>query len=101
MAGSERKYPAHVRLISTTDLKGNITYANQEFCDVAGYSQEELLGQPHNIVRHPDLPAAAFADLWQNLNQDKPWIGMVKNRCKNGDYYWVDAYATPILEHAI
>ncbi|WP_051560197.1 methyl-accepting chemotaxis protein [Marinobacterium jannaschii] len=98
MAGAERKYPADVRLISTTDLKGNITYANREFCEVAGYSEEELLGQPHNIVRHPDLPAAAFADMWQHLNQDRPWIGMVKNRCKNGDYYWVQAYVMPMFD---
>lgn len=98
MANSERLYPADIRLISTTDLHGNITYANREFCDVAGFTEEELLGKPHNMVRHPDMPKAAFADLWQHLKADKPWIGLVKNRCKNGDYYWVQAYVMPVFD---
>lgn len=91
----ERDFPESSRLISTTTLSGCITYANQNFIDISGYSREELVGKPHNIVRHPDMPAAAFADLWSNLNADKPWLGAVKNRCKNGDYYWVLAYVTP------
>lgn len=94
--GRERVYPADVRLISTTDLEGRITYANPDFCDVAGYSEAELRGQHHNIVRHPDMPKAAFADLWSHLNAGKPWMGMVKNRCKNGDFYWVQAYVMPL-----
>lgn len=91
----ERDFPEGTSLISTTTLSGCITYANQNFIDISGYSREELVGQPHNIVRHPDMPAAAFADLWANLKEDKPWLGAVKNRCKNGDYYWVLAYVTP------
>lgn len=97
--GKERKFPDSVRLISTTDLQGNITYANPEFCDIAGYSIEELVGQPHSIVRHADMPPGAFADLWQHAKDDKPWMGMVKNRCKNGDYYWVQAYVTPLYDN--
>lgn len=87
-----------VQLVSTTDTNGDITYANSEFCQVAGFSLEEMIGQHHNIVRHPDMPKAAFADLWAHLKAKKPWRGIVKNRCKNGGYYWVDAYVTPIYE---
>jgi len=86
-------------IVSTTDLKGIITLVNEEFVRVSGYSREELLGQPHNLVRHPDMPPAAFADLWTTIEAGKPWNGMVKNRCKNGDFYWVDANVTPIREH--
>lgn len=85
-------------LISTTDKTGVITYANPEFCRIAGYTLEELVGQNHSIVRHPDMPAAAFKDLWQKLKSGLPWRGVVKNRCKDGRYYWVDAFITPIFE---
>lgn len=95
---SEHCYSDDIRLISTTDLSGRITYANKHFVDICGYSSEELIGQPHNIVRHPDMPKEAFADLWQHLKSDKPWMGMVKNRCKNGDYYWVRAYVTALYD---
>ncbi|RTE67470.1 PAS domain S-box protein [Amphritea opalescens] len=91
----EREVPETRRLISTTSLSGSIIYANQNFIDISGFSREELIGQPHNLVRHPDMPSAAFADLWSNLKADKPWLGAVKNRCKNGDFYWVLAYITP------
>ena len=86
-------------LVSTTDLRGVITYANQEFCAIAGYSPEELMGKNHNIVRHPDMPKAAFKEMWTILKQGHSWRGMVKNRCKDGRYYWVDAFVTPIFEH--
>lgn len=86
------------QLVSTTDLKGVITYSNEAFAQVAEYSQQELLGQNHSIVRHQDMPKAAFADMWQNLKQGKAWRGIVKNRTKSGGYYWVDAYVTPIYE---
>ena len=86
-------------IVSKTDLKGIITYANQTFMDISGYSREELFGKNHNIVRHPDMPAEAFAWLWDTIKQDIPWRGVVKNRCKNGDFYWVEAYVTPIKEN--
>ncbi len=85
-------------IVSTTDLKGAVTYANADFLRISGYSEEELLGKNHNIIRHPDMPPAAFSDLWQTLKAGKSWMGIVKNRCKNGDYYWVDAYVTPMFE---
>lgn len=85
-------------LVSTTDTKGIITSANVEFVRLSGFTEQELIGQPHNIVRHPDMPQAAFADLWATVKAGKPWHGMVKNRCKNGDFYWVDANVTPILD---
>jgi PAS domain S-box-containing protein len=94
----EQKYDKNIRLISTTDIHGNITYANSDFCNVAGYNLEELVGKPHNLVRHPSMPAAAFKDLWGHAKADKPWMGMVKNRCKNGDHYWVKAYVTPLTD---
>ncbi|MFA6441652.1 MAG: methyl-accepting chemotaxis protein [Sterolibacterium sp.] len=86
-------------IVSKTDLKGQITYINRDFLEISGFSESELIGQPHNIVRHPDMPAEAFEDLWQTLKAGRPWIGLVKNRCKNGDYYWVDAHATPLVEN--
>ncbi len=98
LSAKEISYSAKEQLVSTTDLRGVITYANPIFCEVAGYTAQELNQKNHNIVRHPDMPSAAFADLWGNLKAGKHWRGMVKNRCKNGGYYWVDAYVTPIVE---
>jgi PAS domain S-box-containing protein len=97
-SNTERTFSSSEQLVSITDLQGRIIYANDEFCAVAGYSKEELVGQHHNIVRHPSMPKAAFADLWKKLKQEDSWRGMVKNKCKNGDYYWVDAYVTPLKE---
>jgi aerotaxis receptor len=99
VTGKTRNYSQDVRIVSLTDTKGIITHVNQDFTDVAGFSHDELLKQNHNIVRHPDMPPAAFADLWNTLKQNQPWIGIVKNRCKNGDHYWVNAYATPVFEN--
>ncbi len=82
-------------VVSKTDLKGTITYVNRPFLEISGYSDEELIGQPHNIIRHPDMPEAAYRDLWKTLQSGRPWRGLVKNRCKNGDYYWVEANANP------
>ncbi len=95
----ERTFPAQQRLISTTDTKGQITYCNDAFVEISGYAQNELIGSPHNIVRHPDVPSAVFQHMWETLKKGKPWMGIVKNRCKNGDHYWVNAYATPVLEN--
>ncbi|MGE0079855.1 MAG: methyl-accepting chemotaxis protein [Thiohalomonadaceae bacterium] len=86
-------------LVSTTDTKGIITEANAAFSRVSGFSHEELLGRNHNLVRHPDMPPAAFEDLWNTLKRGLPWMGIVKNRAKNGDHYWVDAYVAPITEN--
>ncbi len=96
LTGKAVSIPSNRRLISTTDLKGVITYANDDFVAVSGFTREELIGQQHCIVRHPFMPKAAFGDLWKTVSQDKAWRGVVVNRCKNGDYYWVDAYITPI-----
>lgn len=89
---------AGMSIVSTTDLLGNINYVNPYFIEVSGFSREELLGASQNIVRHPDMPAQAFADLWQTIQAGKPWSGMLKNRCKNGDFYWVLANVTPVIE---
>ena len=86
-------------IVSKTDLKGVITYVNPDFVEASGFSEKELLGQPHNILRHPDMPEEAFADMWNTLKAGKPWTGIVKNRRKNGDYYWVVANATPVYEN--
>ncbi|MDO8770496.1 MAG: methyl-accepting chemotaxis protein [Burkholderiaceae bacterium] len=90
--------PRDQTLVSVTDLKGRITYCNAAFIAVSGYAKEELLGQPHNIVRHPDMPEEAFRDLWATIQSKRPWTGLVKNRRKSGDYYWVNANATPMLD---
>ena len=83
-------------IVSETDAKGMITYANDEFCLVAGYTKDELIGKPHNIVRHLDMPKVAFEDLWKTINTGKIWNGIVKNKTKTGDFYWVNATAYPI-----
>jgi aerotaxis receptor len=83
-------------LMSITDPKGRIVHCNAAFVQASGYSLDELLGQPHNIIRHPDMPAAAFADLWKTIQQSEPWSMLVKNRRKNGDHYWVSANVIPL-----
>ena len=85
-------------IVTRTDPDSRITYANQAFLDSSGYSLEECMGQPQNIVRHPDMPKEAFADLWRTIRARKPWTGLVKNRRKNGGFYWVRANVTPIIE---
>jgi len=85
-------------LISKTDTKGIITYCNEVFMRIAGFEEHELLGKNHNMVRHPDMPPEAFQDLWDTVREGKEWHGLVKNRCANGDYYWVDATVTPDVD---
>ena len=92
----EFAFPPGETLVSVTDLKGRITYCNPSFIAVSGYSREELQGQPHNLVRHPDMPADAFRDMWETIQSGLPWTGLVKNRRKDGDHYWVQANATPM-----
>ena len=92
----EVDYTASQVLISSTDLKGQITFANEDFSRIAKFDQDELLHQSHNIVRHPDMPKAAFADLWATVKQNKVWTGYVKNRTKDGGYYWVYATVYPM-----
>ncbi len=95
---TEYRFPENQRLISSTDRRGNIEYVNNAFLEVSGFSHDELIGAPHNIVRHPDMPPAVYENMWQTISQGKPWMGLVKNRRKNGDYYWVSAYVTPIFD---
>jgi methyl-accepting chemotaxis protein/aerotaxis receptor len=95
---TETEYPVsdETLIVSRTDLKGKLNYFNEDFLSAAGFTSDELMGQPHNIVRHPDMPPEAFQNLWDTLKAGKPWLGAVKNRRKNGDYYWVLATASPI-----
>ena len=98
---SNTEYPIgdDTLILSTTDTKGRITFINQTFIEVSGFSEDELIGKAHNIVRHPDMPPEAFEDLWKTLKAGKPWTGLVKNRRKNGDFYWVLGNATPLIKN--
>lgn len=98
VTGKEYPFPKGCTLVSTTDIKGRILYCNPMFIEVSGYSKEELLGQPHNLIRHPDMPEEAFRDMWQTISSGRPWSAPVKNRRKNGDHYWVMANATPLMK---
>lgn len=85
-------------IVSQTDTKGVITYANRKFCEVSGYSRDELVGEPHNILRHPDMPADVFAKMWDTIKDGQAWNGLVKNLRKDGRYYWVDTEILPIKD---
>lgn len=95
----EYQFPAEQMLVSMTDTKGIITHCNHAFVEVSGFEYDELIGQNHNLVRHPDMPPAAYKDMWSTIGHGHPWTGLVKNRRKNGDHYWVQANVTPILEN--
>jgi len=95
----EYQFPASETLLSTTDLQGTTTYANAAFVRTSGYAAQELLGQPHNLIRHPDMPVEAFADMWRTLKDGQSWRAVVKNRRQNGDHYWVCANAAPMRRH--
>lgn len=93
----EFDYPADELLMSTTDSQGRITHCNAAFERVSGYTMQELMGQPHNLVRHPDMPPEAFKDMWSTIGHGRSWKGLVKNRRKDGSFYWVVAHVTPIV----
>jgi aerotaxis receptor len=97
MAVGEIELDTKSFLVSETDEKGRIRFANDDFCNVAGYSREELIGKPHNIVRHSDMPKVAFEDLWKTIRQGKIWKGFVKNIAKDGRFYWVYATVAPFI----
>jgi len=92
-------YPSDQMLVSTTDTKGNIAHCNHAFVAVSGFTYDELIGQSHNLVRHPDMPPEAHKDMWQTIGRGRPWTGMIKNRRKNGEHYWVQANVTQILDN--
>jgi aerotaxis receptor len=94
-SGEEIVLDEYAFLVSETDEKGKIRFANDDFCKIAGYSVDELIGKPHNIVRHPDMPKAAFKDLWDTIQKGDIWTGYVKNKTKDGGYYWVYATVYP------
>lgn len=96
---NEKPYPKGQYLVSKTDLRGVITYANDAFVELSGFTRDELISQNHNLVRHPDMPRQAFEDLWRTVKTGQPWRGIVKNRAKDGDYYWVDAFVVPIRKN--
>jgi aerotaxis receptor len=97
ITGKEYDFPADATLMSSTDTQSHITYANEAFIKVSGFERDELIAQPHNMVRHPDMPREAFADMWQTLQSGMSWTALVKNRRKDGDHYWVRANATPVI----
>jgi aerotaxis receptor len=101
VTGRNVDFAPDANILSTTDLTSAITYANQDFIDISGYTRDELLGAPHNTLRHPDMPPEAFAHMWQTLKGGRSWMGMVQNRCKNGDHYWVSAYASPVTRDGV
>jgi aerotaxis receptor len=96
VTGREAHLSSQDEIVSSSNLRGDIEYCNDTFCRISGYNREELISQPHNILRHPQMPPQAFGMLWSALKSGQPWMGIVKNRCKNGDHYWVDAYVTPL-----
>jgi aerotaxis receptor len=95
----ETEVPSDELIISRTDLDGFITYANDTFCDISGYNEDELIGKPHNIVRHPDMPSTVFKELWETLQSEKQWSGIVKNMRKDGGYYWIEAIVSGVYKN--
>ena len=94
----ETEYPIGRLIVSYTDITGILLHANQAFVDISGYTKEELIGQPQNILRHPDMPKAAFKGMWDTIQSGKTWYGYVKNLCKDGSYYWVYATVVPSFD---
>ncbi len=94
----EIEVPTEGLIVSHTDLRGIITYANETFQNISGYAKEELIGKPHNILRHPDMPSSLFENLWNTIKDGKIWSGYVKNKTKNGGYYWVYAQVSSLFD---
>ncbi|MDO8454836.1 MAG: PAS domain-containing protein [Sulfurimonas sp.] len=97
----ETVVPEHELIISRTDLKGNITYANETFCEISGYEERELLGQPHSMVRHPDMPSSVFKELWQFIQDERQWTGVIKNIRKDRGFYWVKAIVSGVYKDGV
>ncbi|AOP32443.1 chemotaxis protein [Leptospira tipperaryensis] len=97
----EIQIPPKAVLISRTDIKGRISYVSQDFADISGFSEKEMLGEPHNLIRHPDVPPYVYQEMWETIQSGNPWNGVVKNRAKSGDHYWVDATITPVMSDGI
>ncbi|EMO90355.1 PAS domain S-box protein [Leptospira noguchii str. 2001034031] len=97
----EIKVPINSVLISRTDTKGKISYVSQDFANISGFSEEEMLGEPHNLIRHPDVPSEIFREMWETIKNGNPWSGIIKNRAKSGDYYWVDATVTSVMNEGV
>jgi len=95
----ETEVPEEEIIISRTDLQGNITYVNETFAEMSGYEVEELIGKPHNIVRHPDMPSSVFAELWESIQNKKQWTGIVKNMRKDSGFYWVKAIVSGVYKN--
>jgi len=95
---TEIKLSKNTMIVSETNSKGKIIYANDDFCKIAGFTKDELIGQHHNMVRHSDMPKAAFKDLWDTIQKGQTWKGIVKNRTKDGGFYWVNATAYPVTK---
>ena len=95
----ETEVPDEELIISRTDLNGMITYANETFCEISGYDEDELIGKAHNLVRHPDMPSAAFSDLWETIKNKKQWTGVVKNLRKDKGFYWVNAIVSGVYKN--
>ncbi|EMJ96253.1 PAS domain S-box protein [Leptospira kirschneri str. JB] len=101
ITNQEIKVPINSVLISRTDMKGRISYVSQDFANISGFSEEEMLGEPHNLIRHPDVPPEIFREMWETIKNGNPWSGIVKNRTKSGDHYWVDATVTPVMSEGV
>lgn len=97
----ETEVPHDEVIVSRTDLKGNITFANDLFCEISGYTPEELLGKPHNIVRHPDMPKAVYKEMWDTIKEQKQWTGIVKNMRKDKGFYWVRAIVSGVYKDGV
>ncbi|EMN51116.1 PAS domain S-box protein [Leptospira interrogans str. L1207] len=101
ITSQEITIPINSVLISRTDIKGRISYVSQDFANISGFSEEEMLGEPHNLIRHPDVPSEIFREMWETIQDGNPWSGIIKNRAKSGDYYWVNATVTPVMNEGV